>query len=246
MTRNRLTVTPVTCSEWRCRRSRRCRKMPADDRSQPPSTPRRPASCTSSDASVGERPVRRSRWPEVARWRKAERERLIAARLAIPADDRAAMTERIAEGTRRADRRPAGHIVSLYWPFRGEPDLQALDRLDHRAGRDGSPAGRRREGPAADLPRLSPGRPAGERRLEHPDPGRRRAEVDPGRRARAGGRLRSARTTGSAMAAASSTARWPRCPPSPCVIGLGYSSQAIATIYPQPHDIAMDRIVTET
>ena len=35
-------------------------------------------------------------------------------------------------------------------------------------------------------------------------------------------------------------------PAKPLVIGLGYASQAIATIYPQPHDIAMDRIVTET
>jgi 5,10-methenyltetrahydrofolate synthetase len=31
----------------------------------------------------------------------------------------------------------------------------------------------------------------------------------------------------------------------PFVIGLGYSSQAIRTIYPQPHDVVMDRIVTE-
>jgi 5-formyltetrahydrofolate cyclo-ligase len=31
----------------------------------------------------------------------------------------------------------------------------------------------------------------------------------------------------------------------PFVIGLGYSLQAIPTIYPQPHDIGMDRIVTE-
>ena len=30
-------------------------------------------------------------------------------------------------------------------------------------------------------------------------------------------------------------------PSRPLVIGLGYASQAIATIYPQPHDIAMDQ-----
>src|SRR5687767_5280127 len=35
-------------------------------------------------------------WPDIARWRKAERERLIAARLAIPADARAAMSTTIA------------------------------------------------------------------------------------------------------------------------------------------------------
>jgi 5-formyltetrahydrofolate cyclo-ligase len=31
----------------------------------------------------------------------------------------------------------------------------------------------------------------------------------------------------------------------PLVIGVGYEHQRIATIYPQPHDIPMDRIVTE-
>ena len=34
-------------------------------------------------------------------------------------------------------------------------------------------------------------------------------------------------------------------PRKPLVIGLGYAMQRIATIYPQPHDIPMDRIVTE-
>ncbi|TIU67984.1 MAG: 5-formyltetrahydrofolate cyclo-ligase, partial [Mesorhizobium sp.] len=29
------------------------------------------------------------------------------------------------------------------------------------------------------------------------------------------------------------------------VIGIGYELQRIATIYPQPHDIPMDRVVTE-
>jgi 5-formyltetrahydrofolate cyclo-ligase len=31
----------------------------------------------------------------------------------------------------------------------------------------------------------------------------------------------------------------------PLVIGVGYDLQRIATIHPQPHDIPMDRIVTE-
>jgi 5,10-methenyltetrahydrofolate synthetase len=31
----------------------------------------------------------------------------------------------------------------------------------------------------------------------------------------------------------------------PLVIGVGYELQRIATIYPQPHDIPMDRVVTE-
>jgi len=34
-------------------------------------------------------------------------------------------------------------------------------------------------------------------------------------------------------------------PKKPLVIGVGYEMQRIATIQPQPHDIAMDMIVTE-
>ena len=34
-------------------------------------------------------------------------------------------------------------------------------------------------------------------------------------------------------------------PGRPLVIGVGYASQHIATIYPQPHDIPMTRIITE-
>ena len=34
-------------------------------------------------------------------------------------------------------------------------------------------------------------------------------------------------------------------PRRPLIIGVGYSQAAIPTIYPQPHDIPMDKIVTE-
>jgi 5,10-methenyltetrahydrofolate synthetase len=34
-------------------------------------------------------------------------------------------------------------------------------------------------------------------------------------------------------------------PRKPLVIGIGYELQRIPTIYPQPHDIPMDKIVTE-
>ena len=64
-------------------------------------------------------------WRDVARWRKAERERLIAARLAISADERARMAVRIAAGIDALVGDPKDQIVSLYWPFRGEPDLRS-------------------------------------------------------------------------------------------------------------------------
>jgi len=61
---------------------------------------------------------------EVSQWRVAERKRLIDQRLAMSADERTARTRTIAEGLDRLIGAPQGRIVSLYWPFRGEPDLR--------------------------------------------------------------------------------------------------------------------------
>ncbi|MCL4676856.1 MAG: 5-formyltetrahydrofolate cyclo-ligase, partial [Pararhodobacter sp.] len=70
------------------------------------------------------RPAETAAWRDVARWRKAERERLIAARLAISAETRASFAGKIAAGLDAAIGDIGGGTVSLYWPFRGEPDLR--------------------------------------------------------------------------------------------------------------------------
>jgi 5-formyltetrahydrofolate cyclo-ligase len=60
---------------------------------------------------------------DVLRWRKVERERLIALRLALSAERRAEQATAIAGDLDRI--LPDGtRIVSLYWPIRGEPDLR--------------------------------------------------------------------------------------------------------------------------
>ncbi|MGD9863190.1 MAG: 5-formyltetrahydrofolate cyclo-ligase [Pseudodonghicola sp.] len=61
---------------------------------------------------------------DVARWRRAERARLIAARQALPVAARRAAD---AELARRLDTELgelAGRTIAAYWPFRGEPDLR--------------------------------------------------------------------------------------------------------------------------
>lgn len=68
-------------------------------------------------------------------WRRAERERLIAARLRLPVEDRQRASAQIAERLDAYCRRHAllapGRIVSGYWPLRGEPDLRPwLARLN--------------------------------------------------------------------------------------------------------------------
>lgn len=182
-------------------------------------------------------------WPEIARWRKAERERLITARLAVLADDRAAMSARIAEGVDALIGDPAGRVVSLYWPFRGEPDLRSwIASITAR-------------GATAALPLvIEKGRPLVFRayrpgdRLEKgvwniPVPAE-GAEVIPDivLAPVVGFDPQNYRLGYGGGFFDRTLAALPR---KPLVIGVGYSLQAIPTIQPQPHDIAMDRIVTE-
>lgn len=61
---------------------------------------------------------------DVARWRKSERERLLAARLALAAEERERQARRIASHLDAILAfTPAPLVVGAYWPVRGEPDL---------------------------------------------------------------------------------------------------------------------------
>ncbi|MGC1524373.1 MAG: 5-formyltetrahydrofolate cyclo-ligase [Steroidobacteraceae bacterium] len=63
---------------------------------------------------------------DVARWRKAERERLINARVALSVqyrtDQAAAIGQRVEQIIESAGTKAP--LVSVYWPIRGEPDLR--------------------------------------------------------------------------------------------------------------------------
>ena len=180
-------------------------------------------------------------WPDIARWRKAERERLIQARLAIPADERTAMSTAIAEQLDAIVGDVSSRTVSLYWPFRGEPDLRPW--MVSLVARGGTPAlplvvekahplvfrayrpGDRLEKGVWNIPIPAEGEPVIPDVVIAPIVG-----VDP-RNYRLGyGGGFFDRTLASL-------------PKKPLVIGVGYEMQRIPTIHPQPHDIPMDRIV---
>jgi 5-formyltetrahydrofolate cyclo-ligase len=73
---------------------------------------------------------------EVMQWRKAERKRLIAERLAMKSDVRKRYFDKIAASLEEVIGAVQGLIVSAYWPFRGEPDLRDfLAGVSHRGGR---------------------------------------------------------------------------------------------------------------
>ncbi|MFA6154057.1 5-formyltetrahydrofolate cyclo-ligase [Mesorhizobium sp.] len=184
-----------------------------------------------------------SDWSDVKRWRKAERERLIAARLAVSPDTRAAMSHLIAEGLDTIIGDVAGRMVSLYWPFRGEPDLRHwMASINARGGRTALPVvieigqplifrayvpGDRLDKGVWNIPIPAEGDPVLPDVVISPIVG-----IDPGNyRLGYGGGFFD--RTLAAM------------PFKPLVIGVGYELQRMATIHPQPHDIPMDRVVTE-
>nr|WP_298099984.1 5-formyltetrahydrofolate cyclo-ligase [uncultured Shinella sp.] len=188
-------------------------------------------------------PLDAQAWTDVNRWRKAERERLIAERLAMPVAARLAHGDAIAARVLDEMGDVTGRIVSAYWPLRGEPDFRPfLEEVTARGGLTALPVvvekGRPLEfhlwqtGEALSRGVWNIPIPAA------PNPCRPDIVIAPvvgfdaaGYRLGYGGGFFD--RTLAAMS------------PKPRVIGIGYSGSRIATIYPQPHDIPMDIVVTE-
>lgn len=182
-------------------------------------------------------------WSDVSRWRKAERQRLIGGRLALTQADRQARSERIAHRLDLAVGRFAGRIVGTYWPFRGEPDLRNWGiRIIERGGRIALPVVIQ-EGWPLEYRIWAPGDPL-ERGVWNILAPSRGPAVQPDiviapvvgfdeQKYRLGYGGGFFDRTLAAM------------PRRPLAIGVGYAQSRIATIYPQPHDIAMDVVVTD-
>ena len=182
-------------------------------------------------------------WRDVARWRKAERERLIAARLAISAEERARMTVRIAAAIDTMVGDPNDQIISLYWPFRGEPDLRSwIVSITSRSATAALPVVIEKGRPLV-FRTYRPGDKLEKGVWNIPIPAEGNAVIPDIVLAPVVGFDPQSYRLGYGGGFFDRTLA--ALPTKPLVIGLGYASQAIATIYPQPHDIAMDRIVTE-
>jgi 5-formyltetrahydrofolate cyclo-ligase len=182
-------------------------------------------------------------WPEIRAWRRAKRAELLAQRLAMSGQDRQRASAKLRDlvGARFPQLRQA--CIGLYWPFTGEPDMLPLvtDLMAH--------------GATAALPVVvgknqpvefwawRPGMKLDSGVWDIPIPAE-RAPVRPtallvpllgfdgaGYRLGYGGGYYD--RTLAAM------------DPKPLTIGVGYELGRLQTIYPQPHDIPLDAIVTE-
>lgn len=180
---------------------------------------------------------------DVARWRSAERERLIAERMALSPEARASYSRLIAERLDTLVPEVAGKAISLYWPFRGEPDLRPwMASVTARGGKALLPVVAGKGQPLtfrawAEGERLE----RGVWNIPFPAEG---PEVTPDvviaplvgfdqdfYRLGYGGGYYDRTLAGLAGR--------------PMAIGVGYALQEIPTIHPQRHDVPMQAIVTE-
>lgn len=180
---------------------------------------------------------------EIMTWRKAERERLIAARLAVEPELRASWSAAICDQLLARMGEVEGAVVSVYWPFRGEPDLRALM------------AGVVARGGTCALPVVvEKGRPLIFRRWREGEPLVRGvwnipvpaqgAEVVPDVAiAPVVGFDRQCYRLGYGGGFFDRTLD--ALNPRPRIFGVGYELQALATIHPLDHDIPMQAVVTE-
>lgn len=182
-------------------------------------------------------------WPAIRRWRKEARARLIERRLNISPEDRAAWSGRIDAALGEVLESCAGCLIGFYWPFRGEYDPRAvLSRVRERGARLALPVIVERGRPLV-FREWSPGShmTQGVWNVPMPEAGETLVPdilVVPlvgfdlqGYRLGYGGGFYD--RTIAAMA------------DKPRTIGVGFGFGRLPTIHPQPHDVALDQIVTE-
>lgn len=180
---------------------------------------------------------------DVMRWRKAERQRLIKERLALPLGERRSHTERIIAALDEVVGDASGRMVSIYWPFRGEPDLRRwMERISALGGACALPVVIERHAPLT-FRRWQPGAKLERGVWNIPVPAEGEEVTPDVVIAPVVGFDRTCYRLGYGGGFFDRTLAAMPCKPR--VFGVGYARAAIPTIFPQPHDIPMDMIVTE-
>jgi 5-formyltetrahydrofolate cyclo-ligase len=180
---------------------------------------------------------------EVMQWRKAERQRLIAERLAMNSDVRRRHADQIAASLEEVVGKVQGVIVSAYWPFRGEPDLRGfMGRVSNRGGRCALPVARERGKPLV-FRLWGPGEPLAKGVWNIPVPATTEEVVPNVVIVPVVGFDRACYRLGYGGGFFDQT--FATMKNSPLKLGVGDGQQALLTIHPQPNDIPMDMVITE-
>jgi len=176
-------------------------------------------------------------------WRRGERDRLIALRQAVPADQRRLWGERIDAGLRSLIADLPG-VLGVYWPFRAEFDPRPLIDWAIAAGRGVAlPVVVDKKGPL-EYRAWRPGEPLVDGVWNIPVPEKRDIVTPRIVLAPLVGFDRASYRLGygggyfdRTLAALS---------PRALAIGIGFAVQELETIHPQHFDVPMDVIVTES
>jgi 5-formyltetrahydrofolate cyclo-ligase len=180
----------------------------------------------------------------LAAWRRGTRTELLSRRRAVPLIARQRAAQVVGEKLRRicAERRPA--TVGIYWPIKDEINLLVWARTQAEAG------GLRLCLPVVVQPREPleywvwvPGERMNKGVWDIPQPRQREPATPDLVLAPLVGFDRAGYRLGYGGGYFDRTLK--AMTPSPFAVGVGYAFGALETIHPQPHDVRMDRIVTE-
>lgn len=180
---------------------------------------------------------------DIKLWRRRERSRLIAMRQAISSELRQQWTASVEQRLSALLQALPGRMLGVYWPVRGEIDLRPLaERLIAQGWRVALPAVADPHGPL-EYRHWQPGAAMTGGAFDIPVPvGAEVVRPDivlaplvgfDAARYRLGYGAGYFDRTLAALA------------PRPVAIGIGVEAGLLATVFPQPHDIPMDVIVTE-
>lgn len=198
---------------------------------------------------AGEVPDDPKDWVQVTRWRRAERVRLRGERQEVSVADRQAVGAALAGHLRDLldDRFGGAHgrVFSAYWPIKGEPDLRPLMAELHHSGvivalplveTKAAPLTFRRWTPDTRMVR-------GDWNIPVPPPDAPLVTPEIALAPVMGWTREGYRLGyGGGYFDRTLAALQPR----PFVIGIGVNSAELPTICPQPHDIPLDIILSET
>ena len=176
-------------------------------------------------------------------WRRGERERLIALRQALPADQRRDWGERIEAGLRSVIAGLPG-VLGVYWPFRAEFDPRSLIDWAVAAGRVVAlPVVVDKKGPL-EYRAWRPGDTLVDGVWNIPVPEKRELVTPAVVLAPLVGFDRASYRLGYGGGYFDRTLAALR--PPALAVGIGFDVQLLETIHPQHFDVPMDVIVTET
>jgi 5-formyltetrahydrofolate cyclo-ligase len=180
---------------------------------------------------------------ELRAWRRSERQRLLALRIAVPPAQRRDWGQAIEGRLRSLLQEQPGIVLGVYWPFQAEFDPRSLiDWLIGQGSTVALPAVVDKKGPL-EYRAWRPGEPLVDGVWNIPVPQIRDIVTPRSVLAPLVGFDRQCYRLGYGGGYFDRTL--PALSPRPQAIGVGFALSRIETIHPQPFDIPMDLVVTE-